>query len=185
MRLVSRPEVGFDEGITITLRLPITAREEIRPILDVIENFSPEEDYVLSLSKAKKPRSMNANSYMWVLCDKIADVTRTTKEEVYRKAIREVGVFNDVAVQEGEACQMLVKSWGGNGIGYFAEVFNSLLHDKEGRPMKRVRLYEGSHKYNSKEMSRCIDYIIDEAKNLGIETMTPNQIEELKNTWKG
>lgn len=178
-------QVGFDRDIVITLKIPLKEREELKPILSTIETFSPEIDYVLSLARAKKPRSMDANAYMWVLCDKIASVVKSTKEEIYRKAIKEVGVFADVAVQEGEACAELISSWGSNGIGYFSEMFNSSLFDKNGKPMKRVRLYKGSHTYTQPELSRVIDSLVDEAKALNIETLTPNQIKELEESWKG
>jgi hypothetical protein len=51
--------------------------------------------------------------------------------------------------------------------------------------MKRVRLYKGSHLYDTKEMSRLIDYIVEEAKDLGIETMTPDDVARMKASWKG
>lgn len=41
----------------------------------------------------------------------------------------------------------------------------------------------GSHTYNTAEMSKLIDGTVSEAKELGIETMTPDQIEEMKQKW--
>ena len=184
MRLVRKPQVSFDDGITLTFKLPISAREELKPTLESISEFSVENDYILTFSKARKSRSLDANAYMWVLCDKIAKVIKSTKEEVYRRAIKEVGVFSDVAVQEGEPCATLVSSWGSNGIGYFSEVFDSTLTDSHGGKMKRVRLYEGSHHYDSVSMARVIDWVVEEAKSLNIEVMSDTQIKELEASWK-
>lgn len=183
MNLIERPSVEFDNGIVITFRIPLTEKEELKSTLESIENFDLKTDYTLSFTKTKKHRSMDANSYMWVLCDKIAKVIQNTKEEVYRDAIRHVGVFSDVAVQAGLPCKALVNSWGGNGIGYFAEVFSSTLRDKDGNPMNRVRLYEGSHGYDSVAMARLVDYVVEQAKNLDIETLTENKIRELESSW--
>lgn len=177
--------LSFEDGIILSLKLPLSARKELEPIIDTIDKFNPEYDYVLSLKKATKPRSLTANAYMWVLCDEIAKIVKATKEEIYRKAIKEVGVFTDVGVQAGEPCKSLVSGWGENGIGYFSEMFDSTLTDNYGNPMKRVRLYVGSHTYSQPDMSRLIDYVVDEAKNLGIQTMTPKQIEEMKAVWNG
>lgn len=44
-------------------------------------------------------------------------------------------------------------------------------------------LWYGSSSYDTKEMSRLIDYIADEAKGLGIETMTPDELAQLKAAW--
>ena len=107
-------------------------------------------------------RSTDANSYMWVLCDKIAEKIHSTKEEVYRKAVREVGVFQDVAVQE-KALPALISNWTSNGIGWVTDTFDSKLNG-----CKRVRLYTGSHRYDTKQMARLIDYIVQEAKELEI-----------------
>lgn len=121
----------------------------------------------------KGTRSLNANSYMWVLCDKIADSIHATKEEVYRKAIREVGVFNDVAVTK-QALPQLIETWTSRGLGWLVDTFDSKLDG-----CKRVRLYTGSHEYDTKQMSRLIDYIVDEAKELGIETLTQDELDQM------
>ena len=42
------------------------------------------------------------------------------------------------------------------------------------------RLYRGTHTYNSREMAMLIDGTIEECKEQGIETMTPNELERLK-----
>ena len=41
-----------------------------------------------------------------------------------------------------------------------------------------------SHLYDSKEMSDLIDGTVEEAKSLGIETATPEEIERMKLLWK-
>ena len=184
MKLVEQPIVGFDNGITLTMKFPISAREELQGIFDTIEQFNPETDYEISLSKAKKPRSKDANAYMWVLCDKIAKAIRSTKEEVYRRGVREVGVFSDVAVQDGEPCEALISAWESNGIGWFTEVFSSNLSDKDGNQMKRVRLYEGSHNYDNIAMQRLVNWVVEEAKAVGVETLSKEKIKEFESLWK-
>ena len=175
---------SVDNGIVLTFKLPFSARNNVETILNTIEHFNASNEYDLAFSEARKKRSNNANAYMWVLCDKIASILHATKEEVYRKAIREVGVFNDVAVQAGEPCGALIEGWSARGIGWFSEMFDSTLTDKYDKPMKRVRLYKGSHKYDKKQMSRLIDWVVEEAKGLGIETMTENELKEMKEKWK-
>lgn len=182
---ISEVNVGFDKDIIITIKVPLMERESLTDLFEAVNTFDKNTDYTLSLEKTKKPRSMDANSYMWVLCDKIAKAINTTKEEVYRRAIREAGVFNDVAVQEGEPYETLMRAWKKNGIGWFGEAFSSKLTDKDGNPMKRVRLYMGSHEYKQKELSRVIDWVVDECKRLNLQTLPPNKIKELEAQWKG
>ena len=71
----------------------------------------------------------------------------------------------------------VMASWGSNGIGWFCE------HHHRTDSVVSMRLYKGSSIFDSKEMSRLIDYIVDEAQSLGIETMTPDELERLKQLW--
>lgn len=129
------------------------------------------------ITQVKKKRSLNANSYAWLLMDKIAKVIRSTKEEVYRKAIREVGVFTDIAVKT-EGYNKLKMEWERKGIGYLTEIISetSFIVD--------CRMYYGSSAYNSKEMSRLIEWIVEEAEGLEIETMTPKDRSLLIEEWE-
>lgn len=149
---------------------------------------SPEEisKYLWQLDKEKqyeikehkKKRSLDANSYCWVLCKKIADELRITKEEVYRKAINEVGKFEIIPIKN-EAIDTFINAWKSKGIGWICEVHNKSKIDG----YTNLIIYYGSSIYNTKEMSILIDNIVQEAKQLGIETMTPSELEELKSLW--
>lgn len=150
------------------------------PLSDVLNDFRALEgatldDYTLTLTKRRK-RSLTANAYMWQLCEKIAKKINVTKEDVYRKAIREVGAFTDGIFSRADV-EKIQTNWSNNGIGWFAE-----SHGMFG-DMVTVRLYQGSHIYDGDQMRRLVDYIVGEAKDLGIETMTPDEIERLKQLW--
>ena len=135
------------------------------------------KDYILTIKKHRK-KSLNANAYMWQLCTKIAEKIRATKEDVYKKAIREVGWYMDMSVEAGKE-EEAKSLWSMRGVGWFAEdIFCS-------RKFSEMRFYKGSSVYNSEEMRRLIDYIVDEATELGIETMTPMEIERLNQLWEG
>lgn len=144
---------------------------------EALNDFAKLEDklldgYTLSLKKTKK-RSLNANNYMWQLCDKIAYKAKLTKEDVYRHAVREVGAWFDTSCDADRADE-LVKAWETNGVGWFAEPI--LM----GSRIASIRLYKGSSVYNTTEMSRLVDFIVEEAKGMGIETMTPDEIMRLE-----
>lgn len=128
----------------------------------------------------KKPRakSLNANAYMWQLCDKIARKTGVTKDDVYCEAIRHVGAFHDGDFQR-EDTDAICRLWGRNGIGWFAEALS------ESNRFAAIRFYQGSSVYDGEQMGRLVDYIVGEAQCLGIETMPPHETERLKQLWDG
>lgn len=126
------------------------------------------KDVDISISKHRKKRSLNANAYLWALCEEIAKCIRSTKEDVYRQAIKDVGVFKVYQTLD----DTLKIAWESLGIGWVVEEMDD-----------HTRCYYGSSVYNTEQMSRLVDSIVEEAKELGIETATPQEIERLKDTW--
>lgn len=135
------------------------------------------------IKEVKKKRSNDANAYMWQLADKIAAAVGITKEEVYQSHIRDVGKFTDLIIDK-RAVADFMQAWGNQGVGWFAEVI-----DDYSEVQKRVRAYQGSSVYNSAEMARLIDNMVQEAKSLTqygvyIETLTPDELKKMLGTGK-
>lgn len=179
MKLTSEPriELLYQQD---NLVIPCAKGQErlIQQVISDLGKVDRQKDYDISISPKKRKRSLDANAYLWVLCDKLADKLRTTKIEVYRAAIREVGVFDTVLLTD-RAVEDFIRKWNLNGIGYLAEI----SHKSRIEGCTAVRTYYGSHTYDTKEMSRLVDYIVQECKEQDIETLTPNELEELKQKW--
>ena len=136
--------------------------------------------FQLEIKRYREKRSNDANSYMWVLCDEIAKKIgqNTTKEEVYRQAVRQVGIF-DILPLKKEAVARFTECWRKNGVGWVCE--NTGKSKMPG--YVNIIAYYGSSTYNTQEMSRLINYVVEEAKDLGIETLPPKELEALKRSW--
>lgn len=145
-------------------------------------DFAVKQAFELKIAKWREKRSEDANAYMWQLLEKIAialSVNKTiyTSLDIYRRAIREVGVFKDVKV-DNNAANTVRYAWGLNGKGYLSELI------ERGKEYSQIRLYYGSSSYNTKQMSRLIDWVVQEADTLAIETRTPEEIAQLKSLWE-
>lgn len=149
------------------------SKRDIQAFLREFENKYPME---VEISLKRKKRSQNANAYCWILCDRIAEKVGITKEEVYRSHIQSVGTFADVQIRR-EAVDEYRKNWSSNGVGWMTETLYA-----RGE-WATIRSYYGSSTYDTKQMARLIDNIIYEAKELGIETLTPNELERMKQAW--
>lgn len=136
-----------------------------------------EKELEITLKKAVRKRSLNANAYAWTLIGKIANALQTSKEDVYRQFINERGIYR-VITMDNNAVNTFIKIWTQNGIGWICETSKSRL---EG--FTDVIAYYGTSSYNTKQMAVFIDYVVEEARNLGIETLTAHEIESLKNSW--
>lgn len=134
-------------------------------------------DCTVTLGPKRRKRSLDANAYLWVLCDQIAKVIRSTKEEVYRAAIKRVGVVDVIPMREDAAAEWC-RRWRSRGIGWVVETADAGLDG-----WVEVLAYWGSSTYSASEMSRLLDDVIEEAKWLGIETATPEQLALMREEW--
>lgn len=132
----------------------------------------------IEIKKHRKKRSLSANAYAWVLVDKIAEALGQDKESVYRQAIQQIGGVSEIVCVQNNAVDQLRKGWGHNGIGWSTDIMPSKLPD-----CTNVILYYGSSVYNTKQMSNLLDQLVWEAKELGIETETPEKLALLKEDW--
>ena len=144
--------------------------------LEAIENLK-DNKLSIEIKKWRKKRSLDANAYCWVLCDKIAKKIGATKEEIYKDAISNVGTFEPMIVEE-RAFENFKRVWEKQGLGFLIQEVSR--KDK----CVKVHCYYGSSSYNTKEMSILIDYIVQEAKQVGVETMPDKELKSLLEAWK-
>ena len=124
--------------------------------LEKLDNLRQLKKIDIEMKKYYEKRGRDANAYCWVLVGKLAAEMELGNLEVYRKAIREAGVF-DVLSGDREAIERFEKTWEKNGDGWFCERIESRITGEIS-----VRAYYGSSSYNTKEMSRLLDYLISD-----------------------
>lgn len=159
------------EGCWISIRHP--DKEEAQKFVSSVV-----KSQTIIIKQHRKKRSLDANSYLWVLCQKISEVLHSTKEEIYIRHIRDVGQFEILPIRE-DAVETWIRNWNSRGLGWVAE----LQDDSKLQGYKRVINYYGSSVYDTREMSVLVDSVVQEAKEQGIDTMTPDEIERLKSEW--
>ena len=165
-------ESGETEVSFVVDKLTYSEKNHVRAALE-----GAGEALSLVLSKFRQKRSLNANNYAWLLLQKLAEERGQTKEEVYREFIKQYGIFRPVTVNK-EAAETLEYIWQKNGLGWVVE--------ETGRTDESVDLlmYYGSSTYSTRQMARLLDAIVNDCKQCGIETLPPEQIEEMKRAWK-
>lgn len=128
-----------------------------------------DEEKKFEVQECKGKRSLSQNSYCWLLINKIANILRLSKEEIYLQMLEDYGQSILIPVKKGEKPNGYFK--------YYKYETSSILNGKEADWYK---IYKGSSEFDSKEMTILIDGIIQECKQLGIETLTPDEISKLK-----
>jgi len=139
------------------------------------------EQLDVNIKKYRAKRTVSANNLLWALCQDIAKAMPTphTDKEIYRHAIRDVGEYVPLPIKD-IAVQTFIEKWGKNGIGWVVEVTDK----SKTKGYTLLHAYYGSSTYNSAEMARVLDYLVDEAQQMGIPLMaSKEQIEEAKRRW--
>ena len=135
----------------------------------------------ITCKKVRGKRSLNANAYFHLLVGKIADKLHISKARAKNELLGRYGqreltdkgqliisVRSDIDLMEREDIHCV-------SVGYGKVNDTDFTHWAVIKP---------SHTYDSMEMSALIDGTVEDAKELGIETMSPNEIERMKSLWK-
>lgn len=165
----------------MVLSLVINERQSVMSLYDEMHEA---EKLSVKIDKYREKRSLNANAYMWKLCGELAEVLSDekvthTKEDIYRDAIKEIGVWYDDAV-EPEKVAWRRKAWEMIGTGWITERVDFTPDGEK----EIIRFYYGSSQYNTKQMSRLIDNIVQDCEAVGIDTKTPNEIANMLSLWE-
>ena len=133
------------------------------------------------VKKIGKKRSLNANAYFHVLVGKIAEKLHISKARAKNELLGKYGqreftengqliisVRSDIDLMEREDLHCAI-------IGYGIVNNTEFTHWAVIKP---------SHEYDSVEMAALIDGTVEDAKELGIATITSDEIEHMKELWK-
>lgn len=126
-------------------------------------------EYIDKLLNPKKSRSLSQNSYSWKLTVELANKLNISKEELHFRLLQDYGQSEIISVQS---------SININGFfEYYKEIGKSNLNGKE---FIHYKIYKPTHKMDTYEMSVFIDGLVSECENVGIPTLTAEEIKGLK-----
>ena len=160
-----------------TQNITITIRGDWRKEYDALK----ECELDIQIKKHRDHRSRDANNFCWALCTMIAEAMRPSipAVDVYRQAVRDVGEYLPVPIRDDMVANTQ-RLWAENGTAWFVDV----IDDSKLPGYKLCHIYYGSSTYDTKTMSRLIDYLIADAENMGIKIpASKDQIDTYKRLW--
>ena len=164
-------ESGTPQIVLTTNENRLQLQQEIAELKQIIAKG---KELTAEVKQYRHKRSLNANSYFWLILSEMADILHTTKDDLYLIMLERYGVFTHLIVKP-EVAERVKEEW--RTVRELGEV---VVNGKKGI---QLQCFFGSSTYNTKEMSRLIDGVVQEAKDLGIETMTPDELARLKSEW--
>ena len=151
---------------------------EVNDFKQLVDDMNGLDKLSIEIKPYRARRSLDANAYAWVLMDRLAEKLNESKENIYREYIKHIGGNSEIVCIKDNAVERLCEGWSKNGIGWQTDTFPSKL---EG--CTNVILYYGSSTYDSAQMTRLLDLIIQDCKQQGIPVETPDEIARLKSLW--
>lgn len=134
------------------------------------------EKLSIKAKKYRQKRSLDANAYAWVLFTKIAEVVDSSKDEIYEEMLQKYGCL----YQDDEGYLPIT-------VAANVDVSKIPGHWKYYRSNGKFTSYlmiKGSSEYDTAEMAHFIDAVVQEAKDMDIETLSPAKLERMKAEWQ-
>lgn len=147
-----------------------------KSILKAFDGVDKEKEFTINIKEYRKKRTLSQNAYLWVLLDEIGKKLRLNKEQVYKSYIKDYGIFEVLPIKN-EAVDRFTNNWAKNGLGWFTQELGKSKLDG----YTNLIAYYGTSTYNTQELNRVLDAIIEECKELGIQTLTKEEISLLQN----
>ena len=167
--MLKKPIQKLDYSFTPNGRMELRITIDKTDISEIINCEKPLE---VIIDRIKEKRSLNANSYCWVLIGQIADILRASKEEVYFNMLKNYGQSTVVSVLSEI-----------NVTGFFKYYEEFGRGEVKGKDFTHYKVYKGSSEFDTRELAVLIDGVISEAQELGIDTRTPEEIDKMKALW--
>lgn len=174
---------NFTREVTLQgMRIAFTTRQ--MDVADAFLRTMTDDTYTVEIKRKSAKRSLDANAYHYVLCDKIAKTLGTTSQEVHNLLLADYGVLETDA--DGKPMFILRK----DTDDYLRSTDIHLkptdaTEDRKGVLYRWYAVIKPSRFYTVAEMSKLIDGTVVEAKALGIETLTPDELKEMEEKWSG
>ena len=128
----------------------------------------------IKATKHRNKRSLDANAYFHVLVNKIAEKTNESDTAVKKRLVQEYGTL----ARDEEDNVVGIKLPISVDVDKLIEYTRWFDRRTEGGHVFNCYLVmKPTHEMNTAEMARVIDGTVSEAKELGIETMTPAEIK--------
>ena len=157
-------QMTLDKQQLLTFKLTNDATAQYDELVD--------KDLDISIKVHREKRSLNANSFLWGLCNELGNKLRTSKEEVYLNCLRHYGQSEIVSVISTANVKGIFK--------YYDEIGQS---EVKGKTFTHYKVYKGSSEYDTLEMSILLDGVVEEAKLQGIQVLSASEIDLLKREW--
>lgn len=127
--------------------------------------YIQEKDKLFEVKEYKKKRNNNQNSRYWSLINQLSLKLKISVKELHFEMLKNYSVSYQILVPASEQIR---------GIEYFEKKSKIL---KDGREYIVYQVYTPSHELKTDEFAILLDGLIQECKQQGIDTRSPDEVK--------
>lgn len=131
--------------------------------------FNEDRDKIFEIKEHKPKRSLSQNAYAWKLINELGNKIGISKEDLYQQMLQDYGQSIIVSLLDEVNPEHYFK--------YYKKIGNGKTN---GKGFNHYRVYKGSSEFSTLEMKYFLDGIIQECEQVGIPTLTDEQISKMK-----
>ena len=143
-------------------------------------------DVKVTVKSWREARTRNANSYFYVLVEKLADALRVSKPYIHNLMLRKYGQLQRI---DGKPVWVILPETDevakkvDEDETLHVRATDEVKQGKDGRIYRTYLLLKGSHELNTQEFSILLDGIISDCHEANVSTATPEEIQMMKERW--
>lgn len=130
----------------------------------------------------RKKRTLDANKYYWVLLSRLAEVLNLPRPELHNIMLRRYGqleLVDDCPIYNIFPDTDKAEKTVNNAETYHVKPTSQVKEGRDGKMYRTYLMLRGSHTYDAKEMNVLINGLVEECKEQGIETLTPDELRRM------
>lgn len=171
------------EGDWLSLHIPSADQRKAQQLADSVDKV-----HTVEIKPYRKKRGLSANSYYWALVNRLSEVLGESAPVIHNRMLRSYG---QVEVIDGKVVYLVLPDTEEaerktlEADTYHFRPTSNIRPGNDGQMYRTYVMLRGSSTYDSKEFSGLVNGLVDECKSVGIETMTPAEIDEMMSRFEG
>jgi len=157
-------------GMILSLRTP-----EARKIAETVKQGKP---YTVEIKEYRKKRSLDQNAMYWSVLTQFAKAMRMGNSEAHNRMLRDYGQlerYEDRPVYVVLPDTEEAERYALDAESYHVKPTSQVKHGNDGKDYRTYMLLRGSSTYDTTEMTRLLDGLLDECRQIGIDVLSDEE----------
>lgn len=135
---------------------------KVKDIVPKLFELDQSKEYLMELKEPKSKRSLEQNKLLWSLIHRVAKETYQDDMDVYCAVLERADALSDYVITAVDMADVLRKSF--RGVKFIR------MQEVNGKDCFVYKVYLGSSKMNTAEMTELIEITMQVCSELGIDT---------------